>query len=126
MNSGTYWGRGASGRGIGQHPASENDIGVIYVPAGQRPFGAAHAKRPQQDSNLRSRLRRPLLSPLSYGGCATPKGTSPKPVRTRRAGVSLDQGHMVGRSASRPRTSRASIVRRPRRTSTINLFSIHQ
>src|SRR5579875_3265381 len=24
--------------------------------------------RPQQDSNLRSRLRRPLLSPLSYGG----------------------------------------------------------
>ena len=34
--------------------------------------------RPQQDSNLRSRLRRPLLSPLSYGGCATPKGTSRK------------------------------------------------
>ena len=27
--------------------------------------------RPQQDSNLRSRLRRPLLSPLSYGGYAT-------------------------------------------------------
>jgi hypothetical protein len=25
-------------------------------------------ERPQQDSNLRSRLRRPLLSPLSYGG----------------------------------------------------------
>jgi hypothetical protein len=34
--------------------------------------------RPQQDSNLRSRLRRPLLSPLSYGGCATPKRTSRK------------------------------------------------
>ena len=30
-------------------------------------------KRPQQDSNLRSRLRRPLLSPLSYGGYATGK-----------------------------------------------------
>ncbi len=25
-------------------------------------------KRPQQDSNLRTRLRRPLLYPLSYGG----------------------------------------------------------
>ena len=24
--------------------------------------------RPQQDSNLRTRLRRPLLYPLSYGG----------------------------------------------------------
>ena len=28
---------------------------------------------PQQDSNLRSRLRRPLLSPLSYEGYATKK-----------------------------------------------------
>jgi hypothetical protein len=30
--------------------------------------------RPRQDSNLRSRLRRPLLSPLSYGGFRTQKG----------------------------------------------------
>ena len=27
--------------------------------------------RPQQDSNLRTRLRRPLLYPLSYGGFAS-------------------------------------------------------
>jgi hypothetical protein len=27
--------------------------------------------RPQQDSNLRTRLRRPLLYPLSYGGWRT-------------------------------------------------------
>ena len=27
--------------------------------------------RPQQDSNLRTRLRRPLLYPLSYGGTRT-------------------------------------------------------
>jgi hypothetical protein len=27
--------------------------------------------RPQQDSNLRTRLRRPLLYPLSYGGSDT-------------------------------------------------------
>jgi hypothetical protein len=28
-------------------------------------------KRPRQDSNLRTRLRRPALYPLSYGGDAT-------------------------------------------------------
>ena len=28
-------------------------------------------ERPQQDSNLRTRLRRPLLYPLSYGGSDT-------------------------------------------------------
>jgi hypothetical protein len=32
---------------------------------------------PRQDSNLRSRLRRPLLSPLSYGGSGLRKVTSP-------------------------------------------------
>ena len=58
---------------------SENDINVIRVTAGQNAFSPASGWRPQQDSNLRSRLRRPLLSPLSYGGCATPKGTSRKP-----------------------------------------------
>ena len=67
-----------------RHDVSENDIGVIRVTAGQMAFGPAsewrpQQWRPQQDSNLRSRLRRPLLSPLSYGGCATPKGTSRKP-----------------------------------------------
>ena len=66
---------------------SENDIGVICVTAGQSPSGAGSKGRPQQDSNLRSRLRRPLLSPLSYGGCATPKGTSHKPCpNTARCG----------------------------------------
>ena len=44
-----------------RHDVSENDIHVIPVPAGQRPFRAAHVKRPQQDSNLRSRLRRAIL-----------------------------------------------------------------
>ncbi len=28
----------------------------------------AYAQRPRQDSNLRSRFRRPVLYPLSYGG----------------------------------------------------------
>ena len=51
--------------------------------------------RPQQDSNLRTRLRRPLLYPLSYGGWRSSRGTpcgrsthyqsrgSPKYLRTR-------------------------------------------
>jgi hypothetical protein len=34
----------------------------------------SETKRPQQDSNLRTRLRRPVLYPLSYGGSMTPKG----------------------------------------------------
>jgi hypothetical protein len=40
------------------------------VSAGQRPFQQVRKERPQQDSNLRTRLRRPLLYPLSYGGPA--------------------------------------------------------
>lgn len=31
-------------------------------------YGARGPKRPRQDSNLRHRLRRPVLYPLSYGG----------------------------------------------------------
>jgi hypothetical protein len=50
-------------------------------------------RRPQQDSNLRTRLRRAVLYPLSYGGwriCSRPvfpgwrsKGTRRKYPRTR-------------------------------------------
>ena len=32
------------------------------------------SKRPQQDSNLRTWLRRPVLYPLSYGGSLTEQG----------------------------------------------------
>ena len=40
--------------------------------------------RPRQDSNLRTRLRRPLLYPLSYGGSGRRKITShPAPRRGR-------------------------------------------
>src|SRR5215469_2746108 len=34
----------------------------------------AFEQRPQQDSNLRTRLRRPLLYPLSYGGSDVARG----------------------------------------------------
>jgi hypothetical protein len=36
--------------------------------------------RPQQDSNLRTRLRRPVLYPLSYGGPMTSKGYQPRGI----------------------------------------------
>jgi hypothetical protein len=68
VNSGTHRGRNPSRDDIRWHGASENDISVIYIPAGQDTISADSTMRPQQDSNLRSRLRRPLLSPLSYGG----------------------------------------------------------
>ena len=44
---------------------------------------------PRQDSNLRSRLRRPLLSPLSYGGSGLRKVTSPGGHVGLSAGVRL-------------------------------------
>ena len=43
---------------------------------GERP-----AVRPRQDSNLRTRLRRPVLYPLSYEGGTTPERS---PARARR------------------------------------------
>ena len=54
------------------------DTTMIHVVAGERPIGPGNERRPQQDSNLRSRLRRPMLYPLSYGGCATGKGYQPQ------------------------------------------------
>ena len=44
------------------------------ISATERTISLAVFECPRQDSNLRSRLRRPLLSPLSYGGSRTEKG----------------------------------------------------
>ena len=73
-----YGPQNPSDDGIRWQNMSENANQPSRVLAGQGPVGAGDEGRPQQDSNLRSRLRRPLLSPLSYGGGATPKGTSRK------------------------------------------------
>ena len=89
---------------IRQHRMSENDMCIICIYAGQMMYDPASGWRPQQDSNLRSRLRRPLLSPLSYGGCATPKGTSRKPrANTSRCGA-LGAGPRCADSAVAART----------------------
>jgi hypothetical protein len=48
VNSGTHRGRNPSGDDIRRHDASENDIRVIYVSAGQRPFGAGNKSAPSR------------------------------------------------------------------------------
>jgi hypothetical protein len=77
-------GRNPSHRDNRWRTVSDRDNGHFNGTAGQSTSGAGQKGRPQQDSNLRSRLRRPLLSPLSYGGCATPKGTSRGHARVQR------------------------------------------
>jgi hypothetical protein len=44
------------------------DIGTTDVSARQGLVSPLQTGCPRQDSNLRTRLRRPLLYPLSYGG----------------------------------------------------------
>ena len=63
---------------------------------------------PRQDSNLRSRLRRPLLSPLSYGGSGLRKVTSPggcagrpEVARAARTGARLPPVSATARPAGR-------------------------
>ena len=68
MGRGRVWGAESV---IRRHPVACRVRGcqpAVRVPAGQARIDADSTRRPQQDSNLRSRLRRPLLSPLSYGG----------------------------------------------------------
>jgi hypothetical protein len=71
MSWAAYGPQNPSDDGIRWHDVSGDVNQPISVPAGQDRVGAVNDGRPQQDSNLRSRLRRPLLSPLSYGGYAT-------------------------------------------------------
>jgi len=56
-----YGPQNPSDDGLYWHSASENDISVICIAAGQIAFDPASEWRPQQDSNLRSRLRSPRL-----------------------------------------------------------------
>jgi hypothetical protein len=58
-----------------RHKTARYDVSTFLTPAQevrlrlcQKPLELANEKRPRQDSNLRHRLRRPVLYPLSYGG----------------------------------------------------------
>jgi hypothetical protein len=59
-----YGPQNPSDRGICWHDMSGNVNQPARVPAGQPPVGAGYDGRPQQDSNLRSRLRRALIVTL--------------------------------------------------------------
>ena len=86
MTWGTYGGRNPSQDGIRWHDVSEDVLRAASVPPGQAGIGADSTMRPQQDSNLRTRLRRPMLYPLSYGGLAPEKATSRRPYLGTFAG----------------------------------------
>ena len=74
---GAYWAWNLSEGGVRCRLLSEPAIGLSEVTPAQECYAAGTKKRPQQDSNLRTRLRRPMLYPLSYGGSsAVGKGTS--------------------------------------------------
>jgi hypothetical protein len=75
---GTHRGQNSASGDIGWRHVAPTDTITFRDVAGERPISTGNEKRPQQDSNLRSRLRRPLLSPLSYGGYAPSKGYQPK------------------------------------------------
>src|SRR5215471_16174352 len=99
---GTYWTPG---------------LGRLRVVAGHRPDADppqdcqsvriyASELCPRQDSNLRSRLRRPLLSPLSYGGSGLRKITSPDVLAALPAGDTGPPEHMPSyRQVTTERTS---------------------
>src|SRR5215467_12171721 len=55
---------------------------------------------PRQDSNLRSRLRRPLLSPLSYGGSGLRKVTSTDGPAAQPADGRRPLGHLSAPTGS--------------------------
>jgi hypothetical protein len=61
---------------LAAHDRAEHEPGNGDETPGQQPKGQVIGVRPQQDSNLRTRLRRPLLYPLSYGGWRTDPATA--------------------------------------------------
>ena len=66
---GTHWGWNPASGGIGWRQVTPADTITVRVIAGERPIGPGNERRPQQDSNLRSRLRRALLrKPLASIG----------------------------------------------------------
>ena len=84
---------------------------LANVSPGSRIISLLVTRRPQQDSNLRSRLRRPLLSPLSYGGYAPPKGYQPKRPPGHAVAPRLKRWSTLSRSRCDSRRRRAPAAR---------------
>jgi hypothetical protein len=83
---GAYGAWKPSSSGTRRRDVSKDVFRAVSVPAAQARIGADSTMRPQQDSNLRTRLRRPMLYPLSYGGLAPEKATSRRPYLGTFAG----------------------------------------
>jgi site-specific DNA recombinase len=86
---------GTSNAPNGQHAGESGPAARQSVDGGLFPS----ASRPQQDSNLRTRLRRPLLYPLSYGGSDNARGATPAGPEPGYQGAKI-RGHGVDRYAS--------------------------
>jgi hypothetical protein len=75
--------------------------------ADQQGLAHDHDGCPRHDSNVRTRLRRPLLYPLSYGGFRTQQGYQPRGPRRPTAVRRLRASSMLAREVARTRYSRA-------------------
>ena len=60
---------------------------------------AGQTWRPRQDSNLRSRLRRAVLYPLSYGGQPAVEGTATRSSTPNAVSVSAEEIAVARRAA---------------------------
>jgi hypothetical protein len=74
-----YGPQNPSDDGIRWHDMSENANQPSHVLAGQDLVGAGDEGRPQQDSNLRSRLRRPFVQSIEFVSAACPDSTARLP-----------------------------------------------
>ncbi len=79
-------GAGPPGRNRAYAPALGSPVACASgFPAGDSRPPRPAAGCPRQESNLRARFRKPLLSPLSYGGAATSVGQAwASPIKARR------------------------------------------
>ena len=70
---------------------THRDEARILIRPGQLVICPGQEWRPQQDSNLRTRLRRPMLYPLSYGGSRLKRVPARSLRRTRYATAHQDR-----------------------------------
>ncbi len=63
--------------------------GSSYGPADVIPSGEGRVQCPRQDSNLRFRLRRAALYPLSYGGPRPQSSNGPSCIPGRRRRLAM-------------------------------------
>lgn len=88
------------GRGDWRHVASgdgkwrSGHTATRSITAGKGKFSEVLKERPRHDSNVRTRLRRPLLYPLSYGGWRIPRSRA-----ALLAGASVSGARIAGHAA---------------------------